>query len=136
MSALDEIDPDNPASVDRSRLDPEEVIAAIRDRGQAHGRRRQAIAAAVEILAPQDGEEWAWDETDRRIVEALMSVGTSGAEEDGSLQHDAGDALGLAWIWRRQFDREGYLSLNSGARSAARDVISEENSDWIAIEQP
>jgi hypothetical protein len=37
---------------------------------------------------------------------------------------------------RLDVDRDSYLALGRVARSAARDVINEENSDWIAsIEQ-
>jgi len=131
MTGLDDVDPGNPTEIDTSSLDIDEVIELLANPEASNERRRKAIAAAVELLAPAIDEEWALDETDRRIVAGLLQIARDGSA-DGNLLDAAGDALGLAWIWRNEFDRNGFLSMTSAAQYAARRVVGEENGDWLS----
>ena len=130
MTGLDHVDLLNILDLDLDTIDVEEVISVIANQSEEFDTRQKAIAVAAELLAPTDDEELAWDKTDQRIVVELLKV----ASDEGEipwLQGAAGDSLGLAWIWRQEFDREAFLTMTPEAQYAARKVIGQDYNDWI-----
>lgn len=131
MSSFDHVDPHgDPLAIDLSAINVDEVIATIADHNADNSTRQKALVVAVEVLAPQSLDEWAWDDTDRRIVAELMKVTRRDSAKEWPLQYDAGEALGFAWFWGRCFDREAYLDLSVAAQKGARQVIGEAGLDW------
>jgi hypothetical protein len=130
MTGLDHVDLLNILGLDLDTIDVEEVISLIADQSAEFDTRQKAIAVAAELLAPTDDEELAWDETDQRIVAELLKVASDEGETPW-LQGAAGDTLGLAWMWRQEFDRAAFLTMTPEAQHAARKVIGQDYNDWI-----
>jgi hypothetical protein len=131
VSSFDHVDPHgDPLAIDLSVISVDEVIATIADHNADNSTRQKALAVAVEVLAPKNPDEWAWDDTDRRIVAELIKGTRSDSEKEWPLQYDAGEALGFAWLWGRCFDRDAYLDLSPAAQKGARKVIGEADLDW------
>jgi hypothetical protein len=131
VTSFDHVNPHgDPLAIDLSAINVDEVIATIADHNADSSTRQKAFAVVVEVLAPKSLDEWAWDDTDRRIVAELLRVTRRESAKEWPLQYDAGEALGFAWVWGRCFDRDAYLDMSTAAQKGARKVIGEADLDW------
>jgi hypothetical protein len=137
VSSFDHVNPHgDPLAIDPSAVNVDEVIAAIADNNADNSTRQKALTVAVEVLAPKSLDEWAWDDTDRRIVAELLKVTSRDSEKEWPLQYEAGETLGFAWVWGKCFDRKAYLGMTPAAQKGAHDVIGEAQLDWTASIPP
>lgn len=108
-----------------------ELTARILDKQGTTFARINAIKEAVEVFAPDKFDDYSFTPAEQQLIDAITQVAVD-KDEESWLLNEAGDALGLSWIWRRAFDDETYAKMAGPAQWSARRVIGEADyGEWL-----
>jgi hypothetical protein len=102
----------------------EDLAQTIRNRDKNAIRRMDAIKEAVEIFAPKSLDGPWPDESDGHLFAAIAEFACD-ETEPALVREEAGDAVGLWWVWSGGVDDTLYGRMTLSARRAARRVLGE-----------
>lgn len=106
------------------------LVSCISDKAADPLKRSAAIREAVEVFAPDASDDRSRSEEEQLLIDAITAVACDRSQH-GHLLNEAGDALGLSWIWRGAFDDKTYAQMAEAAQYSARRVFGQAFEDWV-----